>query len=464
MASRSGAGDAPAGGTAAGDAPAGGAPADSAAADGAPADDTARTDAARTGGPGARTATGPARFRPRIGVAPLRARGYRLLVIGQGTSEFGNAFQLVALPLLVYSLAGGARQLSLVVAAYGAGRLAATPIGGILADRFGARRVMLTADLGRLLATAGLCGIAAAGVARFWLIGGLALLVGLGAGVFLPAAWAITPTLLPAEDLHAGNALTSTVTFGAGLLGPALAGPLVAWLDPAAALGVDAATFAVSAVTLLLIGRGTPVAPPGPVSERASVPRNFRGLLRESPLLRAVLTVTVIANLTVGGATRVALPTLATHGFGAGAVGLGLLLAAFTGGALVGGLFAAGLTEVRSRGRTAMRSGLVMGAAIGLVPFTGLVGAVLLLCLAGGASTVTNVLVVTGVQRSTPPALLARVMAAVTFCALGVFPLSVIAAGAAVDAFGSRSVFAATGLCLLGAFGYALTRPAIRGL
>ncbi|MFJ3221004.1 MFS transporter [Kitasatospora sp. NPDC086801] len=406
----------------------------------------------------------PARFRPRIGVAPLRSRGYRLLVIGQATSEFGNAFQVVALPLLVYSLAGGARQLSLVVAAYGAGRLAATPLGGMLADRFGAWRVMMTADLGRLLATAGLCAVAAGGTADFWLIGGLALLVGLGAGVFLPAAWAITPTLLPAEDLHAGNALNSTVNFGAGLLGPALAGPLVAWLNPAAALGLDAATFAVSAVTLLLIGRGSAVAPAGPISERASVPRNFRGLLRESPLLRAVLTVTVIANLTVGGATRVALPTLATHGFAAGAVGLGVLLAAFTGGALVGGLFASGLTELRSRGRTAMRCGLVMGAAIGLVPFTGLVGAVLLLFVAGGASTVTNVLIVTGVQKSTPPALLARVMAAITFCALAVFPLSVIAAGAAVDAFGSRGVFATTGLCLIVAFGYALTRREIREL
>ncbi|MFD8749999.1 MFS transporter [Kitasatospora sp. NPDC059577] len=433
------------------------------------ATDDAATDGTATGSTGtagarAGRAAALVRFRPRIGVAPLRSRGFRLLVIGQGTSEFGNAFQVVALPLLVYSLAGGARQLSLVVAAYGAGRLAATPLGGMLADRYGARRIMLTADLGRLLATAGLCAVAAAGVADFRLIGGLALLVGLGAGVFLPAAWAVTPSLLPTEDLHAGNALNSTVTFGAGLLGPAVAGPLVAWLNPAAALAVDAATFAVSTGTLLLIGRGSPVAPPGPVSERSAVPKNFRGLLRESPLLRAVLTVTVIANLTVGGATRVALPALATQGFAAGAVGLGLLLAAFTGGALLGGLFAAGLTELRSRGRAAMLSGLVMGAAIGLVPFVGLIGAALLLCLAGGAGTVTNVLVVTGVQKSTPPALLARVMGAITFCALGVFPLSVVAAGAAVDAFGSRGVFATTGLCLLAAFGYALTRQEIREL
>ncbi|MFD4659784.1 hypothetical protein ACFWP2_29625 [Kitasatospora sp. NPDC058444] len=67
-------------------------------------------------------------------------------------------------------------------------------------------------------------------------------------------------------------------------------------------------------------------------------------------------------------------------------------------------------------------------------------------------------------QRSTAPALPARVMAAVTVCALGVLPVSVIAAGAAVDAFGSQDVFAAAGLCLTGAFGYALTGREIREL
>ncbi|GAA1934537.1 MFS transporter [Kitasatospora viridis] len=404
------------------------------------------------------------RFRPRLSLLPLRARGFRLLVIGQATSEFGNAFQVVTLPLLVYAFGGGARQLSLVVAAYGAGRLVATPLGGTCADRWGAWRVMMAADLGRLLVTAALAVVAARHVEDFYLIGALAGLVGLGAGLFLPAAWAIAPSLLPAEQLGAGNALSSTVNFGAGLVGPAVAGLVVAWLAPAVALTVDAATFAVSVLTLLLIGRGPFAAPAPEVAGRAAVPRNFLALLRESRLLRNVLTVTVVANLTMGGMTRVALPTLATHGFGAGAIGFGSLLAAFTGGALVGGLVVGGLTGLPSRGRTAMTSGLVMGVAVGLVPFTGLFGALAMLAVAGVASTVTNVLVVTGVQRNTPPALLARVMAAITFCGLGIFPLSVIAVGAAVAAFGSRGVFVATGLSLLAAFSYALTRSEMRGL
>jgi hypothetical protein len=171
-----------------------------------------------------------------------------------------------------------------------------------------------------------------------------------------------------------------------------------------------------------------------------------------------------VANLTMGGMTRVALPALATRDFAAGAVGLGALLAAFTGGALLGGLLVAGLTDLRSPGRTALTSGLLMGLAVGAVPFTGLPGALAALCLAGGASTVTNVLIVTGIQRGTPPELLARVMGAVTFCGLAIFPLSVLAVGAAVTAFGPRGVFLVTGLCLLTAFGYAFTRRELREL
>lgn len=404
------------------------------------------------------------RFRPKLSVLPLRSRGFRLLVIGQGTSEFGNAFQVVTLPLLVYAFGGDSRQLSFVVAAYGFCRLAATPLGGMLADRLGAWRVMMASDVGRVVLTGLLAAVAGFHVENFYLIGTITALVGLCAGLFQPSAWAITPSLLPAEQLQAGNSLNSTITFAAGLVGPGVAGLVVVYVSQAVALTVDALTFAVSVITLLMIGRGPFVAPAKSISERAAVPRNFFALLRESRLLRNVLTVTVIANLTMGGMTRVALPSLATHDLGAGARGLGGLLAAFTGGALVGGLLSAGFTAVRSRGTTAMFSGLVMGVAVGLIPVAGFSGALILLFTAGAASTVVNVMIVTGIQKNTPPALLARVMAAITFCGLGVFPLSVIAVGAVVDAFGSRLVFAATGVCLVSAFCFALTRREMRGL
>src|SRR5690606_25649584 len=93
------------------------------------------------------------RFRPQLSLAPLRSRGYRLLFAAESTSVFGDAFHAVAVPWLVYQLGGGARELGLMVAAYGLCRLATTPLGGILSDRIGPWQVMLVSDLSRMLLT-----------------------------------------------------------------------------------------------------------------------------------------------------------------------------------------------------------------------------------------------------------------------------------------------------------------------
>jgi hypothetical protein len=88
----------------------------------------------------------------------------------------------------------------------------------------------------------------------------------------------------------------------------------------------------------------------------------------------SVAQVTVVANLTFGGMSRVAVPALADRDFSAGAVGLGALVATFTAGCLVGGLVAAGLTGVTRRGATAMSSGVVMALSVLAVPLAGIAG------------------------------------------------------------------------------------------
>ena len=419
-----------------------------------------------------------ARFRPRLTVAPLRVRPFRFLVLGQAVSEFGNAFQVVALPLLIFARGGAAAQVGLVVSAFGFGRLITTPVAGILVDRYGAVRIMAVSDLGRMLLAAGLTAVAATGWGGTAAIALIAGPVGLLAGLFMPAEWAVMPGLLPAEDLAAGNALNTTITYAAGLVGPSIAGLVVGFADPAVAFGVDAATFAVSALTLVVIARLRLTAASAANSrskskagarskaadgDRADEPKGFLGLLRTSPLLRAILVVTIVANLTMGGLNRVALPALATKEFGAGARGLGVLLAAFAAGSMIGGLFAAGFASVRSRGRAAMLSGLVLAAAVTLTPLAGLAGAAVLLAVAGVAATVTNVLVVTTVQKGTPPHLLGRTMSAIMFSGVSLFPVSVAVVGFLVDAYGSNAFFYITGASLLTAFCFGLTRKAIRG-
>jgi hypothetical protein len=396
------------------------------------------------------------------GLAPLATRGFRYLVAAEAVSEFGNAFTLVALPWLVYELGGDAGGLGLVVAAFGVGRLATTPLGGLCTDRFGAWRVMLVSDVGRAVLTAALVVLAVVGggSGAVWAVGVLAAGVGLFAGLFQPAAWAITPSLLPAEQLAAGMSLNSTVTFAAGLAGPGVAGLLVVAADPAAGLAVDAVTFVVAAACLAVIGRESRRAPAA-AGDAAGAPGGFRALLRGPGLLRDVLLVTVVANLTIGGLLRVCLPELAREDLAAGAVGLGGLLAAFTAGCLAGGLVAAGASGLRRRGATAMVSGLVMAAGVLAVPFVGLWGAVVALFVAGAASTVTNVFVVTVVQLGTPEELLGRVMAAILFCGLGLFPVSVALTGFVVESWGPTVVLVTTAGLLAAAFLFGLSRREI---
>jgi MFS family permease len=402
------------------------------------------------------------RFRPHLDLAPLRVRSFRLLVAGQSVSEFGNAFQVVALPLLIFAHGGNAARIGLVVAAYGLGRLVTTPVAGGLVDRYGAWRIMMISDVGRMLLAAALAAVAATGHGGALLVGALAAPIGLLAGLFMPAEWSVMPSVLPAEQLHEGNSLNTTATLAAGLVGPSVAGVVVAFADSATAFGIDAATFAVSVLTLLAMGRVQPTAPRTAPKTDGSRPTTVIELLRASPMLRNILVVTVVANLSIGGLSRVALPALATDQLKTGAEGLGALIAAFAGGSLVGGLFAAGFAGIRSRGRGAMLSGLLLAVSVTLVPLAGVAGAVALLFVAGAAATVTNVLVVTTLQKGTPPELMGRTMSLLVFCGVGLFPVSVAVIGFLVDDYGSRSFFFITGASLLVAFCFGLSRRAIR--
>ncbi|MEO6700584.1 MAG: MFS transporter [Jatrophihabitantaceae bacterium] len=410
-------------------------------------------------------ATEPAasgRRKRRFDIAPLRHRQYRLLFIGQTISIFGDAFYAIALPWLVYQQGGGAAQLGTVVAIYGVCRLGTTPIGGILADRIGAWRVMMCSDLARLVLGIALAVVAGSGRGGIVAVSVLGAFIGLFAGLFTPASLAITPVLLPAEELHAGNALSSAAIDGASLIGPAIAGLAVATLNIGVAFAIDAVTFAVSAGCLAAIGAAIRSRAPVSKPEGDIESIGFWQLVRSSALLRAILLVTTVANLTVGGMIRIGLPALAKTDLDAGSTGYGGLLSSFSAGCLCGGLVIAVLSSLRRPGVAAMLSGLGMGVSVILLPYAGLAGALVALFVAGATSTVTNVLVFTLLQRNTPSHLLGKVMSAVTFCGLGLFPVSVALVGAFVSHYGAVDVFVLTGVLLILAFLTGLTRPALR--
>ncbi len=311
----------------------------------------------------------------RRGLAPLRHRGFRLLVGGQFASSVGDACYAVALPWYVLAVHGGALLLGTVLAAYGIARTAAIVLGGQASDRWRPWTVMMASDAVRAVAVGAMAAAAATGAARAAVLVPIAVVLGAGGGFFLPGSFAIIPTLLPGDDLQAGNSLGEVTTQLATVGGPVLGGALVAIVGPAPAFALDAVTFVVSAVTLAgirttqragasgpavgaepvatvaaAVSPASAVTPDGVVSsERGAANPTVWALLRSSRVLQVILLVVVAANLGTAGAFEVALPALVRGPLHAGAGGYGALTAAFAVGALAGALLAGQLAGSAGR-------------------------------------------------------------------------------------------------------------------
>ncbi len=410
--------------------------------------------------------------RPRLGrrlastfsSGPLAVRDFRLFGLGQLGSTVGDFCYAVALPWLVLSSHGGTVLLGTVLACYGVPRTVLIPVGGILADKLSPRAVMLAADLVRCVLVAILTVIAARSLVSVAFLGPVAALIGAGEGLFLPSSAAIMPSLLPAEQLQAGNGLSAAMIQIGSLVGPVLGGILVTTAGSAPAFAVDAASFAISAGSLALM-RGkraeaaaaaardeaidqdavAPAAATGaaPPQEETSIWKFFLG----ARVLQAIVLIAVLANFVIAGAFEVALPALAHARFGP--AGYGALIACFGVGSLTGTLVAAKLSSLRRPALAACGSFLIGGLAVSFIPFLGgLPGAAAAALVFGAAGYFGNVIIVTLLQQWAPARLLGRVMSLVMLASIGAFPASVALSGVIVHNIGPAPFFPTAGILL----------------
>ena len=383
-----------------------------------------------------------------LGSGPLGVRSFRLLCGGQFTSTIGDFCYAVALPWLVLSAHGGTILLGTVLACYGVPRTVLIPVGGVLADKAGPRTLMLAADTARCVLVAGLAVLAARHTVSLAALGPIAALIGAGEGLFIPASFAIMPSLLDGERLAAGNALSTAAVQAGSLLGPALGGALVAVTRAStAAFAVDAASFGLSALTLLLIPRrpaGDAVIPEETEAGETAPRDGVLALLRRSRGLQVILVVTIAANLAGGGMSDVALPALAHARYGA--AGYGALLACFAVGGIAGTLGAARTGKLRAPMMFGAVVFLAQAAGLSLVPYLGgEPGAAAALGAVGACQGLANVTVLTAIQKRVPPGLLGRVMGTLMLCSFGSFPLSVAVSGVLVHHLGPTPFFPLAG-------------------
>jgi MFS family permease len=414
-----------------------------------------------------------ARLRGAVSGGPLADGNFRLLTGGQVTSTVGDYCYAVALPWLVLSGHGGPTLLGTVLACYGVPRVVALPAGGVLADKIGPRRVMLIADTVRAILAGVLVLVAARHVTALAVLGPIAVGLGAGEGLFLPAANSIMPSLLAPDRLAAGNAINMAALQAGSVLGPVLGGAMVAAAGSVPAFAVDAASFAVSAVTLAFIRLSRAAAAPAAAAEsagkgseapsvgEATAAPSLWQFVRQDHVLKLLMLITLVANFGTAGTFEVAMPALAHARWGAG--GYGALLACIGFGTVAGTLGSARATRLRRPAIAADLAFLICAAGITAIPFLGgLPGAAAAALVLGVGAGFGNTVMITLAQRWAPPELLGRVMSLVMVCAIGFFPITTVLTGLLVRVLGPPPFFVIAGGILAVAVLGALSQPSFR--
>lgn len=376
--------------------------------------------------------------------SPFEVRDFRLLWFGEAVSALGDQFALIALPWLALVLTGSALALGSVLALMAVPRALLMLIGGVWVDRISPRRVMLGSNAIRLVAVSLLGLVVLVGAEQLWVLYGFALVFGIADAFFYPAQTSIVPELVESDQLQRANGITQGTTQATVLLGPAIAGAVIAALGSdgaraasagiAAALLIDAATFLVSLVSLWLIRARAH--DHGEGSSMVEAIREGIRFLWDSPGLRAVVLISLTGNLLIVGPFEVGMPVIAYARLPEGAAAFGLIMSAFGGGSLVGLAAGAMLPAPRPERFALLVMGTLSIAGLGvaaLAPVHSTIVAVAVIAVSGVALGYGNLLGLSWAQARIPPNLMGRVMSLLLLGSVGLVPISELIAGAAVQ-------------------------------
>jgi predicted MFS family arabinose efflux permease len=268
----------------------------------------------------------------------LGSPSFRSLLAGLAVSQIGDWLYNLALVTLVYQRTGSALWAGAATAARVIPMVALGPVGGVIADRFSRRQVMIASDLARLVLMAALALVAAARLPVV-LAPALAALATAAGTPYLPCVAAVTPRLVRDADLPGANAARSAVTAIGVIVGPALGGVLLLAGSPAVAFAVNAVTFGAAAAFTMAIGDRRAFAVTRSAGAPASgglVSRIADGAaaLRAHPAAIRLVGADIMCSLVYGMQT--VLFILVARQAGLGMHGYGYLFAAIGAGGLIG--------------------------------------------------------------------------------------------------------------------------------
>jgi MFS family permease len=274
---------------------------------------------------------------PRPGTfAAFRSRDFRLLWGGQTISFVGDAAFLVALGWRVTDLTGKASSLGFVLAAESLAMLATLLWGGVLADRYPRKRLMIGSDVARAIVMAVFCALDASGQLTLTLVIVLAILFGAADGFFQPAFGGIVPLVVETPMLASANSWIGIARQGSVVVGPVLAAAFYGTLGPIVVWGLDAGSFLVSAAALWL-AHPRRIQPPEQTGMRRELVAGFRYVISVPWIWTGIAAATVILMIAMSPYT-VLLPGVVQNHYHRGVGSYGLLFSAMAAGMVAGSL------------------------------------------------------------------------------------------------------------------------------
>jgi MFS family permease len=366
----------------------------------------------------------------------LRIRDYRLLFWGQGLSVCGTWMQTVAQGWLVLELSNSGTVLGIIGSARYVPILLLGPLGGVAADRFDKRRVLLVTQAVSGALAAALAVIVWTRQDRLWLIGTIALTLGVVNAFDQPARLSMVTELVP--DRLVANAVTlNSLTQNVGrVVGPAMAGLMITAFGLVACFAANAVSFVAVIAGLLLMDGRRDGAARGRAARAPGQLREGLRYVRHTPRIAIpLLMVTVVGAL--AWEFPISLPLMARGAFGGGAGTYGAMMAAMGVGAVIGGLIGAARSRVMpvSLARSSLVWGLTILLAAGAPNLDLELGA---LVLVGYSSVSFNSLAKTLLQLAAVPAMRGRVMSIWNMAWTGSTPLGGPLVGAVGEVAGAR--------------------------
>jgi MFS family permease len=399
-----------------------------------------------------RTAVSPAvptRFRA------LQHRNFQLFIAGQLVSLIGTWMQSTAQLWLVYKLTGSAALLGVFGFANQVPMLFLSWLGGYIGDHYDRRHGVMWTQTASMILAFVLAGLTLGKIIMVWQLILIAFLVGIVNAFDVPIRQAFFVQMVGKEDLPNAIALNSSIFHGARVVGPAIAGTTIAWLEAHHVKSSEGWCFLMNGLSFLaVIGALAAMRIPKtePKAREGSPFQNFiqgfRFAMHDLPIRSALLLLSVLSLF--GLQYAVFLPLFARDILHSGASGFGLLMSSAGIGAVLGALHFAARTDYKGLARwIAVTS---MTCAIGLEVFAGsrvfwLSSAVLL--IVGFAVTSQMTATNTLIQNRVPDELRSRVMAVYATMMMGMQPIGSLIAGGVAKHAGAPRTLAAFGILVL---------------